>query len=315
MSKHHRTYVDGRPRAYAREKLKKLRGWKHGEIGEITRRFAAIAFPEVPVDVLLGFTASAEGPEDNTTEKHKTQHFHEVGLYQVEAGLRGGPAPNPNPKAEHNCWGRLHDSALVRQMLGRPATMEPDGWRDSLEDQIAVGLAHLRRHGDRIQELLGADVPDERWSNWYFLCAFTAFSRGEGQALKVIRPYFHRICATPEDTRWTHLRRLVVEDCRARRLGIGSQQGGHGACYALVRTEQKYESAYLLASNTDGQTGWFASRYPETDQGELFEGVICRVAYNTALPPSMLLPMDPVPQPQAFIQPPQFLHHHHHHHH
>jgi hypothetical protein len=115
---------------------------KSGPIGEITDRMVNIAFPGVPVDVFHGFTALAVNHGENTTDA-TSNSFHEVGLYQIEAGLRSGPAPNPDPRAPYNSWGELHDSRLIVRMLGRPATMEPNAWRSALEDQIAVGIANL----------------------------------------------------------------------------------------------------------------------------------------------------------------------------
>lgn len=279
-----RSYVGGKPRTYAREKLGMLQRRKAGEIGEITARLVAIAWPGVPPEAFHGFTAFSTSPTENTTEATGNA-FHEVGLYQVEAGLRGGPAPNPDPRAEYNAWGALHDSELVRRMLGRAATMEHNAWKRALADQIAVGLANLKRHGDGINRALsglGIGARDPA-SNWAVMTAFTAFSRGGAQARRVFGHFARELASVPEHGRWLRLRELVVDACRQQRGGIGAQPGRSGAAYALVRTEQKFESGYLLAVRTGGNAGWFVSRYPDSATGDALEDVITRVAYNHPL--------------------------------
>lgn len=262
-----------------------LRGRKAGEIGRITARMVPIVFPGVSPDVFHGFTAFTMSPTENTTEAVLTQSFHEIGLYQVEAGLRTGPAPNQNPNATYNNWGKQAGSPLVRQLLGRSATMVPNAWKTALEDQIAVGLVNLRKDADDISRQLVAGIrPDPtRWSNWRIMLAFTAFSRGVGQAKAVFNAMEVDLSGIPEDQRWRAARRTVALSAAQPRPGIAAivnRPGKTGAAYALVRTEQKYESGKLLAQNT-GDASWFTEGYTSSD--DAIEQAIAATAYGSSL--------------------------------
>jgi len=292
-----RSYPEGKPRLYAAEKLPLLRKRQlDAEIGPATERMAAIAFPGAPSEVFHGFTAFSTGPLENTTDSTKNK-FHEIGLYQVEAGPRSGPAPNSNPKLEYSNWARLAASELVMAMLGRAATVEEGAWKKAIDDQIAVGLANLRDHSRNMADGLArrlkkhgfteADaqalskkvVPREPGSNWAVMWAFTSFSRGEGQFTSTLAAYLRELAEDTEATRWVKWRQLVNADIRAKKAGIGSKKGKKGAAYALVRTEQKFQSGFLLAQNTGGNAAWFQCAYTESAEDLDMEDRITRRAY------------------------------------
>jgi hypothetical protein len=273
---------NNRPDAYAREHLSLLRHrWDDPSIGPVIVQMAAIVFPGVPPEMFLGFTTIASSPRENTTEGVPMQPFHEVGLFQVEAGPREGPAPNPDRHAQDNSWGRLHDSDLVKQLLGRSACMAPGAWKAALPDQIAVGLANLRRHAEVMAGLLDARLlPDEGpLGDWFVRLMFTAFSRGEGQTARVLNPYADRLAEEPAETRWTTYRQVVAAEIQAGD-GLGHKVGKMGPAYAITRTDQKLRSGWLLAGETGADRSWWTSEYGEGD-GDL-QDLITKTAYGAS---------------------------------
>ena len=275
----YRVYPDNVPRRYAREKLSLLRPRAdHSKpIGDISARFAVTLYPDIPVEAFHGFTAFTTSPKENTTEAVPSQSFHEVGLYQVEAGPRGGPAPNPIANAENNHWGLLHDRVEVVQLLGRNATMIHNAWKTALDDQIAVGLVNLRFHAEGLEHSLGHPFSTDPSSTWWLWCAFTAFSRGNSKAAGVIRRHWETLKEVAENLRWRKLRELVVNDIiDGHASSTGSVKSRHS--YSLIRTEQKAESGYLLAQDTNGNAAWFASCYEDTSADNALEDRLARNA-------------------------------------
>ena len=277
-----RTYPQGKPSAYAGEKLSTLLSRWDSAIGATLRQMSAVVFPGIPAEALLGFTAICTSPQENTTEGTPAQQFHEIGLFQVEAGLRGGPAPNPDPEAEYNNWGALHDTKLVQKLLGRPATMEPNRWKTEIADQIAVGLANLRRHGIGVGPALDARIrPQDPAGEWHARVMFTAYSRGWGQTARVLNRYASRLAGTIEQVRWTELRRLIAGEAKAG-IEPGSKMGRSGPAYAAIRTDQKMRSGWMLAGALGADRSWWTSEYGAQD-GEV-EDVLARIAYGVGLP-------------------------------
>lgn len=274
-----RTWRNGLPAAYAREKLPALaKRWAEPhELGRALRRMVPIAWPGVTPFAFLGFTGFSMSATENTTEAVAAQRFHEVGYFQTEAGLRDGPAPNPLPLAEYNAWGRLAGSALVVDLLGRGATMAPDGWKRAIADQTAVGLANLRRHlGNARAKLAPGLHPHAEASTWAVLLAFTAFSRGAGQLAKVLAPYADKLATVPEPDRWGAWESMVATEIAKGTPGIGSKPGKAGAAYAIVRTRQKHDGGQLAAATLGAEVDrrWFLTSDPERDS------VIARCAYD-----------------------------------
>lgn len=263
-----RTATTGLPAAYAREKRRMLvRRWE-GPAGDALRRMVPRAWPGVPPLAMLGFTAFSTSPRENTTTAVPDQQFHEVGLFQVEAGLRDGPAPNPDPRAEYNAWGALHDDPLVRELLGdRDATMRPGAWADAIDDQVAVGLANLRRHLDAFSRAVPELAPRDLASVWAVATAFTTFSRGRGQSERVMATLAAKIAGISEATRWTvWAETLAIEALKGVR-GIDTREGRKGAAYGWARTHQKLTSGRIVAQSLGDQAAldWYGPDLaPET---------------------------------------------------
>lgn len=252
-----RDWKSGLPGEYAKEKLERLQKRWRDELGGHLRAMTPIAWPGVPATVFLGFTSFARGTE-NTTEATPRQRFHELGYFQIEAGLREGPAPNPDPRAEYNAWGALAGAELVVRLLGRPATMKPDGWRHAVADQTAVGLTNLRRHlGNARRKLPESLHPQDPASTWAVLLAFTAFSRGAGQLARVLDPYVEALAGVPERERWSAWEAMVAEDVARDAPGTGGQDGRRGAAYAIIRSRQKCDSGLLAARSLGEPTDWY----------------------------------------------------------
>lgn len=272
-----RSWRAGLPTVYADEKLPRLRDRWGRTLGAELRRQVPIAWPRVPPTAMLGFTAFAHRDED-TAEARSDQRFHEIGYFQTEAGLRSQPAAAPE-RAPYNAWGALAGSELVVSLLGRAATTTPDGWRgeSGVADQVAVGLANLRRHLAAARARLPADIhPLDPASTWAVLLAFTAFSRGEGQLAAVLERYAGALSGVPERDRWRAWEGLVVDDIYAGRSNIGTMRGKGGAAYAIMRTRQKHESgrAAAVALGLDDQAAWFLAPDPRIDEQ------LARVAYG-----------------------------------
>lgn len=284
-----RSASSGRPRMYANEKRSMLSRRKADEriMGPI-RRARPVMFPGVPVSALLGFTAFSTSPTENTTESVATQRFHEIGLFQVEAGPRTGPAPNMDPNAHDNTYGRLAGTAAVKQALGQPAngpgaSMRHDAWKqpDRWNDQIVVGIAGVLSHvtGLRLDARIAAR---DASSPWYWHVAMMSFSRGNGQARSVLNAYAEELANVPEATRWRAFRAAVARDI-TRNTGpaIGRRPGKLGAAYAIIRCDQKSESGKAVADS--GELSWYSNAYQDNETDNGIERVLSECAYSEAI--------------------------------
>lgn len=267
-----RDATNGKPSSYAREKATTMRDRLAGMLGALLRRFIPIAFPGANADAmlfaLLGFTAFSMTPTENTTEAVLTQSFHEVGLFQVPAGARSGPAPN-NTGGNKAYWA-LATGAIVRAMLGRAASLVHNAWKPTgrpadaardrlaMEDQTAVGLANLLRDETSIRTALdnahrGVSGATNGWSLWRIFLMFTAMSRGAGQTLTVLRPYLAQLAAAPEAVRLQRLIELVNAGILAGDPHA-TNTWKDGVCYAIVRSLQKLNSGRLAAEAAGNST-------------------------------------------------------------
>lgn len=250
----------GLPEAYAREKRRMLEKRWEGPAGDALRRMVPRAWPGVPALVFLGFTGFSTSPRENTTTARPDQEFHEVGLFQVEAGLRDGPAPNPDPRAEYNAWGALHDDPLVRELLGgRDATMRPGAWADAIDDQVAVGLANLLRHGAAFARAVPELAPRDAGSLWAVATAFTTFSRGRGQSERVMATLAAKIAGISEAARWTVWAETLCLEALKGADGIDTRPGRKGAGYGWARTHQKLTCGRIVAQSVGDQAAldWY----------------------------------------------------------
>jgi hypothetical protein len=244
-----------------------LRRRLKGELGAILAEMAPRVWPGVPPAVFVGFTAFTVSRTENTTDARADQSFHEVGWFQTEAGPRGGPAPNPDPGADNNSWTRLAVDRDVVALLGRPATCRPGAWRDAPRDQVAVGLVNLRRRLGGLSTRLPEVAPRDFGSLWAVALAFTMFSRGAGQAVKVLRALAPKMVDVPETDRWQTWAETVAVQAAKGLDVVDTREGRKGAAYGWVRTEQKLQSGRLLAEQTDDRAAleWYGRQIaPET---------------------------------------------------
>jgi hypothetical protein len=285
----------GRPSSYGREKLAMLRG-RSPLLKPIVDRMIPHAFrgvdPAFASFMLQGFTSFSTGWNENTTEAVADQTFHEVGLFQVPAGLRNGPAPNPDPRASHNAYGRLAGSAIVRAMLGnRAASTAPDAWKPrsssmdadnvrARDDQTAVGIANLledeasfRAQAERFAP--GSAGAVSGWSLYRFMTMFTAMSRGPAGAFNRFKPYLRQLAQINESQRSAALVRLVHQGIIARDPHALNDYKD-GVCYAICRSWQKILSGRELCIALGGPTDAFADAVIAPD----VEAVIADVAYT-----------------------------------
>lgn len=244
------------PDAYARGHLRRLRARYDDPFGLAVRRMTPVAWPGVPPSVILGQTASTRRADENTTRTSRSQRFHEVGYAQTPAGLRDGPAPNADPAAEYNRWGELASSDLVVSLLGRPATMVPDGWRESMDDQAAVGLASLLKDLARItRKLPPALRPSSPSTPWAIFCAFAAFSRGASGAWSRLEPAADVLAAVDEGARIGALVHwIATSDHPAAKVA-----GKAGVARMTLRTLWKMRSGEALERALGGEVAWYGT--------------------------------------------------------
>lgn len=262
-----RTAESGLPTSYAAEKYSLLEQRARGELGAILAEMAPRVWPGVPPVVFVGFTAFTVSRTENTTDARPDQAFHEVGWFQTEAGPRSGPAPNPDPAADNNSWTRLAVDRDVVALLGRPATCRPGAWRDAPRDQVAVGLVNLRRRLDGVTSRLPEIAPREFTALWAVALAFTMFSRGAGQAVKVLRALAPKVGDVPETDRWQTWAETVAVQAAKGLENVDTRAGRVGAAYAWARTEQKLQSGRLVAERRGDRAAldWYGRQLaPET---------------------------------------------------
>lgn len=303
---------DGLPSAYAVEKLPMLQRRRRGPFLAVVRPMAQVAFPgadpDAMLDALLGFTAFSTSSRENTTDAVLSQRFHEVGLFQVPAGPRSGPAPNPDPGAANNAYTHEATSPLVKRLLGQPvdgpgASTRHNAWKPSndngtseadvraLREQSAVGIANLLDDWASIRaKLRGAGfegLAGTPGSPWMFFLMFTAMSRGPTGAYNRLRGsdstraadphgWLRRLNDLPEDQRIVAFATMVDEAVRARLDDVGGEKGRGGSAYGIVRSLQKLRSGQLVAARSGGRAAWFA---PTTLAPDL-EQRIAQAAYD-----------------------------------
>jgi hypothetical protein len=234
-----------------------LRRW-NGPLGQYAQQFSLQVFGGMPPEAIVGFTTIGGQTEDTATTCAGNS-FHEVGWFQTEAGPCYGPAPNPDPSAPDNNWGRLASSATVTGLLGRPATIDDGAWANAPADQVAVGLANLQAHAASVaRQLVDPSLaPSNPGSTWTAFLAFTGFSAGDGGAARTINRYAAQLAGVPESGRVAALIDAVLADAQNGTLP-GPTDGDHGnPAYDVLRTLQKLGAGRALAQQTGGDVGWF----------------------------------------------------------
>lgn len=214
-----------------------------------------------PVELLCAFIC-AGSPTSNTTDARSGKGlevaFHEGGLWQTPMGgtdrdpvtkVPRAPAPNPDPRAPYNTWGRLHDDAQIVAALGRPAPMAPGAWKTDLAAQHAVGLAMLRDDYAAVRRNLPATIaPSGPQTLWGLACMFTGFSAGPAAAAALFNRFAWHLEAAPEELRWRALLRGVTRELAGGWMPGGSPDHHGNACHRVLRTWQKFETAKAIAA-------------------------------------------------------------------
>lgn len=267
---------DQTPDAFAAGYAAPMRARWSAPIGLAIRRFTPVVFPGAPPEATLGFTTEAgtvNPAGDDTATDGSHNSFHEIGYFQTEAGPASGPAPNPDPAAPYNNWGRLAASPLVVRLLGRPATMAEGAWAGAPDDQAAVGMASLLGHARAVAARLPAALaPASDGSLWTAVLAYMGFGAGDGGASATLNRYAARLAAVDEPARWGALIAAVLDDARAR--GPLGAAGVHGnPAYDALRVWEKLATGRMLAGATGGDVGWFATGYDPAGEAAAQRGV------------------------------------------
>lgn len=233
-------------------------------LGQAFREFGPRMWPGVPWEAFLGFITSAN-LTDNTTTGDPRQAFHEIGVGQIPAGPRNGPAPNPDPRAANNAWGALANTPEIVGVLGHPASMVPNAWKTLPRDQAAMTIANLKRDYASVKSALAPGVrPTVDTSPWAIAMAFSSFSAGAGGAATAFNRFAPQLAGVPDSRKWGALLQALNDGLRNGTLQPGNPNHPN-PFYTAMRTWQKMESARQLAQGTHGDAGFFASGLAHED--------------------------------------------------
>lgn len=267
-------------------------------------------YPNVYPEIVVAFTAPAS-PGENTTDARSglgsEVSFHEIGLFQIPAGPAGRdengipqlPAPNPDPDASNNTWGRLHDDSQVHAALGRSAVMGKNEWKTHLDDQFAVGLAMLRD----CYRVVSAKLPDNlrpsaMHTTWGVWLTFMAFSAGAGGAADVVRPFGGDLARVEEKFRpdaHVHFAARAITDGGWHRSG---KQGRHSnPAHRILRTWQKFAFAAELAKRVNDSKAFDFFNLEFDSQRAAHEEVIAREDQLLSPSATRIVPIQFPPMP------------------
>jgi len=217
----------------------------------------------------------------------RQQRFHEIGLFGTEAGPRNGLAPNPNPNAQDNSWGKLASHPLVVQLLGgRSATMGHNRWKIQSPGQVTVGLVNIRRHGAAVAARLAPSIrPNVNTSSSIFFvaCCFMGWSARDGRAAKHLNRFKDILSRVPEEKRWGAFLRASAGGINAGRIDLRGLRKHQSVAYSALRTWQKLAAGELLAGKTGGDMKWFDPALGG-DEASIAETITC--AGNAARRPA-----------------------------
>lgn len=258
------------PYTWARDKQSMLARWNAGVVGDTIRRLSPMIWPGVPYEAFLGFAAngSIRGETSSDTALPPpygvNNSFHELGLFGTEGGNRidstmgtfpGIPVPvplAPAPTMSNNSWRSLASSARVVNALGRPASLELNGWL-AVPDQVAVGLANLKSHlASTISSGLSGAGPVDQNSLWALALAFGGWSAGSGRMAQHVRRYASQIQGVSDDAKWGAFLNAVANDPNT------SGQSHSNPAYTAMRTWQKLEAGREISGRPD----WFSTQLP-----------------------------------------------------
>lgn len=259
------------PSEYGARVLPMLYDRATGRLGAVLERMVPQVFYEAPVSAFLGFTAIGKQHEDTAdAPPERRAAFHEIGFFQTPAGPVDGPAPNADPNAANNAWGRLASSALVRRLLGRSASTTPGAWKDLVEDQAAVGLADLHEGMFSCFRSIPPTLWPERTSDqWAVAIAFGAFSAGPGLMARHIREHQAAIQAGYYDqplSGFGKFVRAIIVKARKERTSTGPAMRHANPAYTALRCWQKLQSGKALAQRRGASVAWFDLGFSEAEE-------------------------------------------------
>lgn len=259
------------PSEYGARVLPMLYDRSNNRLGATLERMVPQVFYEAPVSAFLGFTAIGRQTEDTAdAPPERRAAFHELGFFQTPAGPVEGPAPNPDPHAANNAWGRLATSDLVRRLLGRGANMQPGAWKDLVADQCAVGLADLHAGMFSCFRALPEALWPERTSDqWAVALAFGSFSAGPGTMASHVRSHQQAIQAGYYDqplSGFAKFVRAIIVQARKQGTATGPAMRHANPAYTALRTWQKLASGKALAERKGQSTAWFDLGFSEAEE-------------------------------------------------
>lgn len=228
------------PRAYAASKRTTLLKRLNGDMGRALATWGRVLWPGVPVEALVGLSASSMG----RTETGGEPDFA-TGLYGVEAAALPGLVGEA--------------SAL----LGRPVSdqITAEGYLDDPEGQVVTGLLNYRRHLAKLR----AKTPAGLWttetagSSWELRCAVAAYSSGAARPAAVLTEWADGLVRVPCSERWPTAGQYVASAYERgdRRIGGERIRGKWRLAFMHLRAEQRIESGAALTSDP-ATLQWFA---------------------------------------------------------
>lgn len=255
------------PSHYGPSRVSRLLPRWEGTMRGRVERMGPRVWPGTPPIALVAFSTNSTGQHEDTggaVVNGHVQRFHEVGLFNTPAGLWPGPAPNPDPRAAHNTWGRLAGSSRVRELLGRAAVMGDGAWRDAPEDQTAIGLVDYRQGAEEAAAAIPEDLRPTDGTQWGWALGAMAYVMGSGTAAGAVRRYSVRLRGVPEPSRFGALARALAEDPGA--------SSAHAR--AVLRTWHRLATGEALARRVQSpDLPWFSTGLG-ADQGRVEAGVL-----------------------------------------
>jgi hypothetical protein len=247
------------PDQWARDKISRMTTWWNAPFGAALRAFTPLVMSGLPAQAIMGFCGNGEGVTHDTVESGRSA-LHEYG----PMGTEGGPASATNDPTPGSRYGVFARDPVTVALLGHPADTTHDAWKTKPDEQAAVGLVSLRRHGRDTSRALGALGARSEGSVWFFALLCMGWSAGDGRAAHEVNAFAPRLRGVPERDRFAALAQAVV-DAQAS----GTAFDYDNPSWTVLRTAQKIEGGRLLAARTGGDPDWFGPRLSLATQTEL----------------------------------------------
>lgn len=256
------------PWTKAAEKLSSARTRWNGELGAAIRAFGPVAWPGVPATALQSFTMNGSQRENTGVARLPNGQlanptFHEIGFFQTPAGPSSGPAPNPDPEADHNAYGRLGRSDRVKALVGgNGVDLSPDAWKERVRDQTAVGLYDFLEEGHRVAAAVPALAPSSWSTPWAFALAVSGYVVGAGATTTQLRAHEAELASVSEANRVDAFVRIAAE------------HPTRALAYPALRVWQRLEYGRVLANDVGQSTAWYPTIVPGSDRAAIAEALV-----------------------------------------